>query len=43
MGSVVQSWRLNKIFRAYDVYFKTTTRLWKVVPSIGCAYEQREV
>lgn len=34
-GSVVQSWKLNNIFRDQDIYFKTTTRL-KIVVSIVC-------
>lgn len=43
MGSVVQPWKLNKIFRVSDTYFKTTTRLRKVVSLVGCTNEQRAV
>lgn len=34
-GSVVQSLKLNKIFRDQDIYFKTTTRL-RIVVAIVC-------
>lgn len=33
-GSVVQSWKLNKVFRDQDIYFKTTTRLRIVVSTV---------